>query len=231
MAARRPLLRPRAAPRRPSPPRRVPDERRTDRLERRVDLARTRGATPSRSDRCRGRMRSRRSAAMARPTCSAQRLASRWREPRSIRWSGVPARSGSATSCARTSSAASARASWSLLHALAEAADILDAYREPDAPRCRRPRAGVAAWATEAHGASCSTATTSARTGWSATRRSCADEPEPGSHRGRPGHSHRACSTSRERRIGLSSSSAATTRASAAQRTSSTSDRKTRCGA
>jgi sulfhydrogenase subunit alpha len=38
-----------------------------------------------------------------------------------------------------------------LLHALAEAADIVDAYREPDAPLVAgRPRPGIAAWATEA---------------------------------------------------------------------------------
>ena len=38
-----------------------------------------------------------------------------------------------------------------LLHALAEAAEIIDAYREPQAPLAGWvPRAGVAAWATEA---------------------------------------------------------------------------------
>ena len=38
-----------------------------------------------------------------------------------------------------------------LLHALAEAADVVEAYREPDAPRVMpEPRPGTAAWATEA---------------------------------------------------------------------------------
>ncbi|HET6746057.1 MAG TPA: Ni/Fe hydrogenase subunit alpha [Candidatus Limnocylindria bacterium] len=38
-----------------------------------------------------------------------------------------------------------------LVHALAEAADIVDAYREPDVPLATfTPRAGIAAWATEA---------------------------------------------------------------------------------
>jgi coenzyme F420-reducing hydrogenase alpha subunit len=38
-----------------------------------------------------------------------------------------------------------------LLHAFAEAVDIIDAYRRPDAPKAAwEPRPGVAAWATEA---------------------------------------------------------------------------------
>ena len=51
-----------------------------------------------------------------------------------------------------------------LVHAIAEAIDLIDAYRPPSEPLVAwQSRPGVAAWATEAPAGSCSTGTRSTR--------------------------------------------------------------------
>ncbi len=136
-----------------APPDRVPDERRADRLVRRPR---------PRPDRLGVRLRGGAGPVVARAPGHMPRIGSRTcsaRPPgsRSPATSCIPSRarpwtgSASPTRSGATRTGASPPAPIELVHAVAEALDIIDAYRPPErAAQPWTPRPGTASWATEA---------------------------------------------------------------------------------
>ena len=109
-----------------------------------------------------------------------------------------------------------------LVHALAEAADIIDGYAQPAAPLSTGRAAGHRSVGDRGAARPALPSLRGRRGGPSPRADRAADQPEPGGHRGRPAAFAPASSTchTTRRRIASSSSSAATTRASPARPTS-----------